>query len=178
MAHATKSGLGSAALRVDRSFVVGALVAVNAGGSAVDPSTRRIIAGVRRADGAGFLDAEQLVLDGRGVRTLAGGNTTLGVVATNAPLDKAMANRLAQVAHDGLARALRPVHTQFDGDAVFAASSAPHGSESLDFNRLAVAAVLVVEQAIVSAVRSATALGGVPAASELGPFEPGGPPGG
>ncbi len=167
MAHATKAGLGSAAVHLPEGVVVGALAAVNAGGSVVDPASGRVLAGVRAPDGSGFLDAEALVLAGQGVRALRGTNTTLVLVATDAALDKTLANRLAQVAHDGLARALRPVHTQFDGDVVFAASTAADGAAPFDVNRVAVAAVQAVERAIVRAAQMATSLAGLPAASDL-----------
>jgi len=167
MALATKGGVGSASLEIGDGVVVGALAAVNAGGNVVDSRSGRVIAGVRDSSGAGFVDAERLVREGQGVRQIAGSNTTLAIIATNAPLDKAAAGRLAQCGHDGLARALRPVHTQFDGDTVFAVSTAPAGALERDLTRLLVAGALAVERAIVDAVLSATALAGIPAARDL-----------
>jgi L-aminopeptidase/D-esterase-like protein len=166
---ATRGGLGSASVQLDVRTTVGALVVVNAGGNVVDSVSGRVVAGVRRADGAGYEDAEALILASRGVRQLPATNTTLAVLATNAPLDKSMANRLAQVAHDGLARALRPVHTMFDGDTVFAVSTAGAEASSVDFNRLAIAATLAVERSIVRAVERATSLPGFLAARDYAP---------
>ena len=122
---------------------------------------------MRAPRGAGFEDAERCVLEGRSARLLPGTNTTLVVVATDARLDKSMTNRLAQVAHDGLARALRPAHTMFDGDTIFAASTARENGPTADFNALAIAAALATERAIVRAVLRAKALAGLPAAMDV-----------
>ncbi len=167
MGFATKSGLGSASLRLTSGAVVGAIAVVNAGGSVIDPSSGTTVAGVRHPSESGFQDPLALVLAGRagGARPLT--NTTLALVATDAPLDKAMANRLASVSHDALARTLYPVHTTFDGDTVFAASTAAPGASVVEFNQLAVATCLVLERAIVRAALLATRLGGLPAAFEL-----------
>ena len=118
--RAMKGGLGSAAVRVD-GVTVGALVACNALGDVVDPDAGRVIAGARSEDGRTLVDARRAIVAGQAPRPLlAGTNTTLAVVATDAALSKAQAQRLAQVAHDGLARAINPVHTMSDGDTVFA----------------------------------------------------------
>src|SRR5207247_3236094 len=109
-AFATKSWLGSAAEQLPDGGIVAALAVVNAGGNVIDPLTAAVVAGVRDLRG-GFQDAEAIILAGQAVRRLAGTNTTLVLVATNARLDGARAARLALVAHDGLARSLRPVHT-------------------------------------------------------------------
>jgi L-aminopeptidase/D-esterase-like protein len=144
-----KSGLGTHALRLPDGTVVAALVAVNALGSVVDPSTGGIIAAPRAAQ-----QVEQ---------PLAGTNTTLGVVATTARLDSAAINRLATIAHDGLAQAIRPAHTLYDGDTIFAISQpAPEAAEP-DLLTLGAAAAEVVAAAVVRAVTTATPLHGVPA---------------
>ena len=171
---ATKGGIGSASLRLADGSTVGALVAVNAAGQVVDPRSGRVLAGARRPGRDGFVadeaylglaDAESFTAGG----TAAGVNTTIGVVATDAPLDKAGATRLARAAHDGLALAIRPAHTRYDGDTIFALSMAPDGAARppADPARLDAASARVVAEAILRAVRAARGLGGVPSATEL-----------
>jgi L-aminopeptidase/D-esterase-like protein len=162
---ACKGGLGTASLRLPDGATVGALVAVNAVGDVVDPTTGAIVAGARRRDGRGFVGLDAY-LSLSPARTAPGANTTIGVVATDAPLDKAGATRLAQMSHDGLALAIRPAHTTYDGDTLFALSTYAR-SEPTDLAALGVAAVRVVAEAVVRAARAARGLGGVPAASEL-----------
>ena len=97
------------------------MIACNAVGDVVDPTSGRVLAGARTADGQGLLDTQAALLAGQRVlRPMPGTNTTIGVVATNATLSKAQAQRLAVSAHDGLARSIRPVHTTLDGDTLFA----------------------------------------------------------
>ena len=118
--RAMKGGIGSASVTVG-GVTVGALIACNALGDVLDPDTARVVAGARTADGHGLLDTRRALLRGELPRPLlAGTNTTLGVIATDAALDKVQANRLATVAHDGLARAINPVHTMSDGDTLYA----------------------------------------------------------
>ena len=121
MAHAMKGGIGSASVQL-HGVTVGALIAVNALGDVIDPDSGRVVAGARRADDAGRLrDTRRALLAGDvPLAILAGTNTTIGVVATDMRLDKAQAQRLAVAAHDGLARSICPVHTQSDGDTLFA----------------------------------------------------------
>jgi L-aminopeptidase/D-esterase-like protein len=172
VASATKGGIGTASVRLSDGTVVGALMAVNAVGDVVDHATGRVLAGARRADGTGFEDqAAYLDLDahraGRG-GPQQGANTTIGVVATNAPLSKAQATRLAQVAHDGIALAIRPAHTPYDGDAIFALSVGGEDRPPPRMGSLGVAAVQAVAGAIARGVRAAHGLGGIPSVSELG----------
>ncbi|MDR2154265.1 MAG: P1 family peptidase [Burkholderiaceae bacterium] len=157
MAHAMKSGIGSAALECD-GIRVGALVAVNALGDVIDPATALPLAGARRADDPRRLrDSAAAVLTGeRAQSMLAGRNTTIGVIATDAPLTKPQAQRLAGAGHDGLARAIRPVHTMSDGDTLFALSTGL--AKPLDFNVLCVMAAAAVQRACVNAVRAASGL--------------------
>jgi L-aminopeptidase/D-esterase-like protein len=118
--RAMKGGIGSASVTVG-GVTVGALVACNALGDVIDPDTARVVAGARTADGRALLDTRRALLRGEPPRPLlAGTNTTLGVIATDAVLTKVQAQRLAAVAHDGLARAINPVHTMSDGDTLFA----------------------------------------------------------
>jgi L-aminopeptidase/D-esterase-like protein len=172
--RATKGGIGSSSVRLEDGTVVGALMAANAFGSVVDPGDGRVIAGARRMEGAGFVEPEAhlALIQRRGGplgphETSVGANTAIGVVATDAPLDKAGATRLAQMAQDGLALAIRPAHTPFDGDVIFALSVGGTGRPAPPLAALGVAAVQVVAEAILRAVRAARGLGGIPAASEM-----------
>jgi len=146
-AFSMPGGIGTASITLPNGCTVAAVAAVNALGDVVDEAGR-ILAGARTEDGA-FLNCQRLMLSGAGSAALPGTNTTLGVVATTAKLDKAQANRLASVAHDGYARAIRPVHTQSDGDTIFALS---YGQDEADFTCLCAAAAEVMAAAIRSAV--------------------------
>ncbi|NLD73762.1 MAG: P1 family peptidase [Chloroflexi bacterium] len=163
MSRAMKAGLGTASVRAGR-LVVGALIAVNAFGDVVDPETGAIIAGARKAIGRGFADTRQ-AMRGMLIRNvLAHTNTVIGVVATNARLNVAQANEVAAAAHDGLARAVRPSHTLFDGDTLFAlAGDELEAHQTLVMDMAAEAVAL----AIVNGVRAARAAGGLPAAGDL-----------
>jgi L-aminopeptidase/D-esterase-like protein len=173
-ARAMKGGLGSAALTLPDGLVVAALVAVNAVGDVVDPRTGRVMAGVRTADGKGLADARVLLRSG--ALTLprepprAGENTTIGVVATNATLTKAEATKVAQMAHDGLARALSPTHLPSDGDTVFALATGTRGPA--DVGTVGALAAEVMAEAIVRAVRAAKGLPGYPSAADLAESAP------
>ncbi|MCP4251695.1 MAG: P1 family peptidase, partial [bacterium] len=117
--RAMKSGIGTSSIRLPNGLTVSALIAVNAVGDVIDPSTGQVVAGVRTEDGKGFSDARRLFRSGASYRSRPGQNTTIGVVATNARLTKAQATKVAQMAHDGLARAIQPAHTPADGDTIF-----------------------------------------------------------
>lgn len=162
-AQAVKSGIGSAALRLPSGVVVAALVVCNAVGDVIDRSTGRILAGARRPDG-GWLNTADLVLGGASPRASTGENTTIGCIATNARLTKEEVHKLAQVGHDGLARAIDPAHLPWDGDTLFALSL---GEEQENLGTLCVAAAAVVERAIHRCVLNATAAGGLPAVCDL-----------
>lgn len=166
--RAMKGGLGTASLRLPHGVVVAALVAVNAVGDVVDPSNGRLLAGARTADGRALEDTQAAILAGRVLAPPlrvepARGNTTIGVVATNAALSKAAANKVAQMAHDGLARSLRPVHTPWDGDTLFALST---GREPADTLVVGALAAEVVALAVLRGVRAASSLPGLPAAAD------------
>jgi L-aminopeptidase/D-esterase-like protein len=182
MGQAMKGGLGTASIPLGRGVVVGAIVAVNAFGDVIDPASGRIVAGARRrkpgqgrpGDPGYFADtlAVMKARAGRGLpqfgrqRALAagrGGNTVIGVVAVNADLTKEEANKVAQMAHDGLARCVRPAHTMVDGDTLFALAT---GGKQVDVNIVGAFAAEAVAQAILRAVRQAAPLGGLPAAGE------------
>ena len=169
-AGATKGGLGSASVRLSLgalgTVTVGALVAVNAFGDVRDPATGRIVAGAR-AEGGGWLDTAIALAAGFPAPAAAAGtNTTLAVVATDAPLDGSSAARLAGNAHDAFARAIWPCHTPFDGDTIFALSTRPGRIAPAQLAALSVAAEATLTRAILRAVMAATGAGGVPAAAE------------
>jgi len=164
-----KSGLGTASARIG-GIVVGALVVVNSFGDVIDPANGAIVAGLRsgrvgpvRVGGeAYFADtlATMKTAVGRGVLSLAARtNTGIGVVATDAGLTKTEATKVAQMAQDGLARAVRPAHTMWDGDTLFALST---GRKRADVSLIGAVAAEVVARAILRAVRSAASAGGLP----------------
>ncbi|MSP13721.1 MAG: peptidase S58 family protein [Chloroflexi bacterium] len=163
---AMKGGLGSASLTLSNGVVVAALAAVNALGDVVDPATGKILAGTRQPGSENFLNSTDTMIyaagraGGAAPQTRPGVNTTLAVVATNAQLTKVQASQVARMAHDGLARAIRPVHTMFDGDTVFALSL---GTAAADLSVIGVAAAEVVAQAIIRAVKTASSLHGISA---------------
>jgi L-aminopeptidase/D-esterase-like protein len=164
---AVKSGLGSASLATPGGIVVAALAVVNAFGEIRDPATGQTVAGPRNPAG-GFFETMQILVNVFG-QTLAnlrpGTNTTLGVVATNAALTKSAATKVAQMAHDGLARTIYPAHTMFDGDTVFALAA---GQTAADTNLIGALAADVLAQAVLAGVRAAQPLGGLPAVGSLG----------
>lgn len=167
VSSAMKGGIGTAAVRLPGGAVVAALVAVNASGDILDPARGRVLAGVRTRDGKGLRGAVDALLAGeRPGQPLAGQNTTIGVVATNVALTKAEATKIAQMAHDGLARSIRPVHSPWDGDTLFALSTA---TTKVDQATLVVGALAAeaVARAVVRAVTTATGLPGYPSASDL-----------
>jgi L-aminopeptidase/D-esterase-like protein len=164
--HATKGGIGTAAISLPSGLIVSALVAVNAFGDVIDPVGGAVLAGARADDGKTFADARRLLREGVPPRPGVGENTTLAVVATNARLSKAAATKMATMAHDGLARTIAPVHTPFDGDTVFALATGTHDADASLLVIGALAADATAE-AVVRAVRQATTAGGVPAVRDL-----------
>lgn len=167
MKQAMKSGLGSASIRVGNTgIVVGAIVAVNAVGDVVDPNTGKIVAGARRPDGSGFMDSMARIRDGYNVRIEAGKNTTIGVVATNVVLDKVQTTKVAQMAHDGLARTINPVHTPSDGDTIFAVATGAIPTRA-NYGSIGALAADVMAQAVLRAVMNARGIPGLPSYSDL-----------
>jgi L-aminopeptidase/D-esterase-like protein len=160
----TKGGLGTACSRVG-DLLVGAIVAVNCNGDVVDPESGQILAGTLTEDGSGFADAIKMLSGAGGpYEPVFPANTTIGVVATNAILDKAMARRVAIMTHDGYARAIRPVHTLGDGDTVFCLAT---GQLEADPSQVGAIAAEVMARAVVKAVRAAESLHGLPASRDL-----------
>jgi L-aminopeptidase/D-esterase-like protein len=159
MERAMKSGIGTFTVDLDGGVMVSALAAVNAVGDIVDPATGKIVAGARIAkESREFTNSAEQMKKGAfgGARRQ---NTTLVVVATNARLSKPMANKLAQFGSAGVARAISPVWTMYDGDIVVALSI---GDKQADINVLGVAAAEAVATSIVRAVELAPTLGGLP----------------
>lgn len=161
--RAMKGGVGSASVELEDGLVVAALAAVNAFGDVRDPETGETLAGPRMDDGRPG-DTEHLLPEAA-QRLRWGENTTLGVVATNASLGKPQVVKVAQMAHDGLARAVHPVHTTVDGDVVFAASA---GNVEASTDVVGVWGARIMQRAIVRAVREAETLGGLISARDLG----------
>jgi L-aminopeptidase/D-esterase-like protein len=171
MGGAMKSGLGSASIEIGGGVIVGAIVAVNAFGDVLDPASGQIIAGARPTKlgpislgGTGqFADTMEMMksFTGRTILSLAtGGNTVIGVVATNAKFSKAQATKMAQMAQDGLARTIRPAHSMLDGDTVFALATGP---KKADVSIVGAYAAEVLAQAIMRGVKAAQPAGGLPA---------------
>ncbi|MBI4304957.1 MAG: P1 family peptidase [Chloroflexi bacterium] len=162
--RAVKGGLGTSSVRMADGVVVGALMVVNAVGGVVDPANGEIVAGPRRPDGS-FEDSVRLLIEEPPRLRTWEFNTVIGVVATNATLDRRGATRLAGAGQDAIALAVRPVHMSGDGDTVFALSTCAIGEVHED--RLRAAATEAVVRAILNGVRAATGLGSVPSVSEL-----------
>ncbi|MDD5371556.1 MAG: P1 family peptidase [Anaerolineaceae bacterium] len=174
--QAVKSGIGTASLEIGAGVIVGAIVAVNAFGDVITASGQ-IIAGARPlrkgpialGGQAPFVDTLKFMgsFTGRKILGLANwSNTVIGVVATNARLDKEEANKVAQMAQDGLARVIRPAHTMLDGDTIFALAT---GEKKADVNVVGAFAAEVFAQAIVRGVLAAVPAGGLPSARKVHP---------
>lgn len=162
-----KAGIGSAAIALPNGLVVGAIVAVNAVGDVIDPSSGAVVAGARDSTGK-LADARKVLRSGSQTTTpRPGENTTIGVVATNAKLTKAQVSRMALMADDGLARALFPSHTLGDGDTVFALATG-NWTGTADVSNVGALAADVMAEAIVRAAVMAKSSGGLPSASDLG----------
>jgi L-aminopeptidase/D-esterase-like protein len=164
--RAMKAGIGTASITVGTGLTVAAIVAVNAVGDIVDPGTGQIVAGVRTPDGTGLADVRVLLRDGRIPPPRPGENTTIGVVATNATLTKVQATKVAQMAHDGLARSVVPAHTTGDGDTIFAVATGARPGD-VNLTQIGALAAEVMADAIVRAARQATGIPGYPAARDL-----------
>lgn len=182
MGQAMKGGIGSASLELGSEVVVGAIAAVNVLGDIIDPATGQIVAGARApqegqqqtSTGGYFADTLQVLKSMVGRPPLRFGareHTVIGVVATNASLNKEQANKMAQMAQDGVARAVRPAHTMLDGDTIFALATGELNAVTpweADVNILGAFAAEAFAQAILRAVRAARPVAGLPAA-ENGP---------
>ena len=175
MAGAMKSGIGTASLEIGSGVIVGAIAAVNVFGDVIDPATGQIVAGARVVQkgpvkiGKGPYFADTMcVMESLIGRTILGfmsrENTAIGVVATNAKLNKEQINKVAQMAQDGLARTVRPAHTMLDGDTIFALAT---GEKKADVNIVGAFAAEVFAEAVLRGVRTATTAAGLPCAAEV-----------
>jgi L-aminopeptidase/D-esterase-like protein len=175
MGSAVKSGIGTASLEIGGGIFVGALVVVNAFGDVVDPDSGKIIAGARplqkgllKIGGEGkFADTLEVMRSFAGRTILgfmAGQNTVIGVIATNARLNTEETNKIAQMAQNGVALSVRPAHTMLDGDTMFAIAT---NERKADVNIVGAFATQVVAKAIVNAVQNAKSLGGIPSITDL-----------
>jgi len=166
MGRAMKGGIGTASVSAG-GFTMGAVVAVNAVGDVQDPATGRLIAGARSADGRSLQGAVQGILAGQVPQALLPGTaTTIGVVASDARLTKAQCQKLAQIAHDGLARTINPAHTMWDGDTLFALATGRVAAPA-SMMLLGVLAAEAMARAVVNAVLGAKGLPDLPAAGEM-----------
>ncbi|ATF13117.1 peptidase S58 family protein [Brevibacillus brevis X23] len=156
--NAMKSGLGTASVILPNGLVIGAIVAVNAVGHVVDPQSGTIIAGPRDEQGT-IRDSMELLRQQAFAPIPPGTNTTIAVVASNAHLSKAEANKVAQMAHDGLARTIRPIHTMYDGDTIFAVAT---GEVEASVDLVGALSADVLAEAVIQAVKHAEEAGGLP----------------
>lgn len=165
MENAVKSGVGSAAVTTEDGIAVGALAVVNNLGDVIDPASGAIIAGTRDPKTGEFVDTAKVIARMPALEAPpVGENTNLAAVVTDAALDKVDAGKVARMAGAGMARALRPAHSTFDGDMVFVFST---GGKSSDVNRIGVIAAEMVALSINRAVTEAEGLGGVPSIRDL-----------
>lgn len=185
LANAMKGGLGSASANLPNGLIVGAIVAVNAIGEIRDPDSGTVLAGPRGEDDQ-LLDSLRCLAAQSFAPMPPGTNTTIAVVATNATLNKTQMNKVAQMAHDGIARAVYPAHTMHDGDTVFAISmggasvgggsmggtsvgAASAGGVEASVDVVGSLAASVLAEAIARGIKAATSAGGLPAYRDLIP---------
>ena len=161
-----KGGIGTSSIKLSNGLVVGAIVAVNCVGDVIDPKTGKIVAGARTVDGKGFLNIMQAFRSGRSGTSPIGQNTTIGVVATNARFDKTQMTKIAEMAHDGLARAINPTHTPSDGDTIFAMSPGTSNATP-NLTTIGALAAEAVSEAILRAVMKAKSVPGFPSVSDI-----------
>lgn len=150
MKYAMKSGMGTWSINLN-GLIIGALVAVNAVGDVIDPDNGKVLAGLRPSGTLAWMKKNQ-------ARPPAKSNTVIGVIATNARLTKAQATKVAQMAQDGLARVIRPAHTPFDGDTIFALAT---GEKKADVSLVGAFAAEVMAESILRAVKMAIPAGGL-----------------
>jgi len=163
---ATKGGIGYAEMTFGDGVRAAALVAVNAFGDVINPQSGAILGGARAPGTSQFINTYETLknLGAQDFRRFAGRNTTIGCVMTNAKLSKVEANKVAQMAQNGFARAIRPVHTMGDGDTIFAISL---GDKTSNVNLIGEACAECTANAIVNAMQHATSLAGVKALKDL-----------
>lgn len=161
---AMKGGLGTYAVEVG-NLKVGAIVAVNCLGDVIDPKTSNIIAGALDKKTNKFLNSENILINNlKNPKSPFKGNTTIGLIVTNANLSKANAKKVASMAHNGYARTMRPAHTMFDGDTIFTMAT---NEVDIDVTTVGMIASNVMEKAILRAIKEADSLNGVKAYKDL-----------
>lgn len=161
--YAMKGGLGTYAVQVG-GLKVGAIVAVNCLGDVIDPSNSNIIAGAYDREKNNFLNTEKLIINSiENPKNPFKGNTTIGIIVTNADFDKAQATKVASMAHNGYARTMRPAHTMFDGDTIFTMCT---NKVKSDVTTVGMIAAQVMEKAILRGVKSAKGMFNIPSYSE------------
>ncbi len=161
--YAMKGGLGTYAVQVG-GLKVGAIVAVNCLGDVIDPSNSNIIAGAYEREKNNFLNTEKLIINSiENPKNPFKGNTTIGIIVTNADFDKAQATKVASMAHNGYARTMRPAHTMFDGDTIFTMCT---NKVKSDVTTVGMIAAQVMEKAILRGVKSAKGMFNIPSYSE------------
>ena len=149
----SNGGIGSACRVLKSGLIVGAIVVVNAVGNVVDPTTGKIVAGAKHPETGEFVDiVERLSEQGeKNIFQRSNTNTTIGVIGTNAALSPTEVTKVAQMAHDGLARTIRPVHTMSDGDTIFALSISMQ--RNVPVNTVGIIAAEVMAEAVCRAVK-------------------------
>lgn len=164
MERAMKSGLGCHATQVG-DLKVGALVAVNCLGDVIDPETGMRVAGVLNQNKTELADTEEIMIQSYAKqKNLFAGNTTIGIIATNAALTKPQATKLASMAQNGYARTMRPAHSMFDGDTIFTMGT---GHVQADLSVLGLLSARVMERAVISAIMKTKPLLGLKCAADL-----------
>lgn len=162
--YAMKGGLGTYAIKIG-DLEVGAIVAVNCLGDVVDPSNLNIIAGAYDREQNKFLNTEKIILDNlEHPKNPFKGNTTIGIIVTNANFTKAQANKVASMAHNGYGRTMRPAHTMFDGDTIFTMAT---NKVQADVTTVGMIAAQVMEKAILRGIKSAQGLFETPSYSDI-----------
>lgn len=153
--YAMKGGLGCYALQIGE-LQVGAVIAVNCLGDVVDPIKGEIIAGALKKDKKSFVNTEEVMISQYSEKkNLFSGNTTIGVIVTNGKFTKSEMNKVASMAHNGYGRTIRPAHSMFDGDTIFAMAT---GKVEADINVVGLLAARVVEQAVLRAIKNADSI--------------------
>lgn len=163
MDYAVKSGLGSATLQID-ALQVSALVVLNAFGDVYDYQNGKQVTGPLNPYKNGFLSTYHIMKSMSGALSFEGKNTTIAVVATNGDFSKTQMNKIAQMAHNGYAKSIHPVHTQLDGDTIFALST---NKVQTDINLVGTMASEAISQAISNAVEAAQSIGDIKSRSDL-----------
>ncbi len=158
----TKGGIGSYSIKLDNGLVVAALIAVNAFGDVYEEG--KVIAGVLNNNKDGFLNTYDLMKQGVNKGGFNIDNTTIGVVATNAKLDKAQCKKVSQMAHNGFAKTIFPIHTPHDGDTIFTLAT---GEVEMDVTLLGSLATEVVEKSIINAIKNAKSINNIPSYNEI-----------